>query len=200
MRPCNSNHQSIHKISVDGVKPDYSEWYECNRCGERMLIQIIATHPQDNEQYEAAKCGIRIVKKYVSTDRSEWGAIKHAVARNAIVKELNEIEAFLIPRSEDLEIGAGYIQQDPEQVAEVRARLVKLMSRVYGRNIPPNIAPQDLMVIIDGVMPAEEDPCYSLYRRLCCMDSEGREWQTEYYAHHPKDGKQVLLNSAKREK
>lgn len=189
-----SNHQSLRRVSVDGIKPSGTEWYEC-KCGQRLLVQIIASFPQDKELAEAERKNVRITRHFTAGDGTEWGSLELAANRNALLTGLAEIEGFLAPRVPELEEGDGYVQQEAGQIEQARARLLKLIAAVYKKEVFADTTLRHLVEDVIGDEALKDDPIYPLYYRVCCMDDQGREWVTPEYAANPEMGRQVQLNA-----
>ncbi len=190
MRPC--NHQSLRRVSVGGIRPEGTAWYEC-KCGQRLLVHIIASYPRDPELEEAEEHDVEIRRRFVAQDGSDWAVIEGAIGRNKMLAELVELDGFLLPRSTELDEGDGYLQQDPDRVAEVQIRLLKLAARVYQHAVGPTTTLSQILMSEEGI---EESPIYALYQRLACIDKSGREWQNSTLAENPHEGRQVPLNQA----
>lgn len=196
MKDC--NHQSLRLVKVDGLKPANSQWYECQGkgCGRRLLMNVVTSVPQDPEVALAKKKGIVIQKRYMAMDKTTWPSPELADRRNALFKEVEEIESFLMPRTMQLEDGEGFIQQDTLQVEEVRARLHKLALKTF-KKIPTKAVTLEQLLSDaweEFAQPEDEHPIYRIYKRLSCIDKNSREWQTKELADEPSMGKQVQLN------
>jgi len=186
-------HQSIHRISVEGKRPEGSEWYECKnkKCGIRMLVTTVVELPRSTEQKEAEHSGVRLISKAMADDGTTWDSVALAKRRNALLKSAAEVNAFLLPRTPELEQGNGYIQQDPLSVDEFRIRLTRLVSATVGKE-------EVVIPTLDSFLESnveEQHPFHALNDRLKCIDSQNREWQSPFLAQHPEEGKQVLLIS-----
>lgn len=175
VRPCN-NHQGLHKIQVDGVKPPEHEWYECNRCRDQLLLHIVTSRPQNGEVREAQQKGVRIIKEYEAVDGSVWGDMDQAVARNLLIRELEEVESFLIPRTKELEEGDGYIQQDARQVAEFHSRLTNILARTLEKPVAETDNVESLYRAVCLII-LNDNPFPDLYKRRASIDEFNREWQ-----------------------
>jgi hypothetical protein len=190
------SHQKLRRINVNGVKPPDSQWFECT-CGHQLLMSIIASIPQDPEVSDATARGVTISRQYTARDKTDWASLEQALARNAVLKEVEEINTLLEPRTTAVEEGEGFIQQDLEQVKSALEMLRKLLIKPYGRK-PTETLDQLIVEILEDGVPMDEDPLYLLYLRLNCIDSEGREWQTADLARHPESGRHVRLNPEKK--
>lgn len=189
-----NNHQSLRRVKVSGVKPEGSAWYEC-KCGEKLLVSIIASYPQDEEVQEAKEKNVRVSRIYSANDQSDWASLASALAHNKMLAGLEEVEAFLVPRSPALEVGAGYMQQELNQITEVKGRLMSLLLKHYPKVLSSDMTLKGMIVGIREHFPFRStDPIFQLYKRLACMDEQGREWQTPELAKNPSMGKPVELN------
>jgi len=187
---------------VEGLKPPDTEWYEC-KCGDKLLVRIIASYPRDYEVEEAKKRGIEITQNFIARDRTEWGSLAQAKNHNKLLDEIAEIESFLLPRTQELEQGYGYIQQDPNQVEQVKHRLRGLLEKKFGTPNTDKSMRETVIAALEYLHPGipksiiEKDPIYKFYVRLTAIDSEGREWQNARIAQgvqkDPKFGKHVRL-------
>lgn len=194
----NDNHQSFRSISVDGIKPHGAKWMECTSCGQKLLMQVIASYPVEQIIRKAREKKVEVVRQFVSKDGRPWDTLENASDWNDLLAQLREIESFLIPRSEKVEKGEGYIQQEEIQVAQVMMRLARLAHEFYKVPVGEKIVSLDDLIqdIFGTFVPATfDDPLYNLYKRLRCIDSQSREWQTPVLATHPEMGKQVNLTA-----
>lgn len=207
-RMCINNiHQGLHRVKVDGYKPPGHEWYECNRCGDQLLMQVLASRPQNSEERDAQRKGVTLVKQYESLDGATWYSVELAQQRNELIHEIENIESFLIPRTTELDEGDGFIQQDPTQVAEFHSRLLrailqtmKAASRYSSRgeteemSFPPGITLEAAFKLYNEEVPIGENPFYRLYLRRASIDEHCREWQTPQIAEDWRQlGKQLEL-------
>lgn len=190
-REC-TNHQSLRKISVKGVKPAESEWYEC-RCGQKLLMSVIASVPQDPEIELAAARGVTISRQYSAADKTDWANLEQAVLRNHVLDQVAEIGKLLVPRTDAVEEGEGYIQQGVEQVESAKMLLHRLLLETH-KNFKNATLEAIIFDMLEDGPTLAEDPMYELYLRLCCIDSLGREWQTKDLALHPESGRHTRLN------
>jgi hypothetical protein len=198
-KTCN-NHQSLRLIKVDGERPPATEWYEC-KCGQRLLVHIIATYPQDNDLKEARKEGIEVEKQYVAADKSAWGSIELARKRNRLLKEITTLEAsYLYPRTEALDEGEGYIQHDQLQVDAIRQQLLSTLRRDYGARPEADLAEAVAQIKAEDPRSFRENPISHLMNRLLMIDGSGREWQTAAIAEDPKKagGRMIELQPTKK--
>jgi hypothetical protein len=136
---------------------------------------------------------------FVANDGARYQSDAACLAHEAL---LVDIAAAMLPlgppvvdKGCDFANGGGYIPHDPAAVKAARSALAALtvreepwMSKSIGTTPPDEVHPSWF-----GRM---TDDCNAIlstaWRRLCCIDSSGREWGQMYYALHPNEGTQEV--------
>lgn len=150
---------------------------------------------------------IQTVTKYRATDGSEWATIEEAVKRERLIAGVRVAMNPLVPCPDapDFSNGMhGYIQQDKAVVRSVTEALIAIadgtadepgplrwwfdsQEKDHGKRPGAEVHPSWFGRILDGA----HQPLDRAFYRLCCIDSQGREWGQSYFANNPDEGKQV---------
>jgi|GEM_PF-2547955 len=150
------------------------------------------------------------ITQYQADDGSVWSTSAEAIFVDELIREVDAAMAPLYPIPET-RYGSfeGYYQQDLEVVAKCRAALYRIADRdeilKYYFNIERDkgkteaeileIPPSWWNRILDG----SHKPLSSALYRLCRIDDTGREWEQQFFAMNPEQGRRsasICLNPA----
>lgn len=130
---------------------------------------------------------------FVANDGSRWDTAEQALARDALIVEVDRIMAPMGKRPEgsDFANGAGCIQHVPATLALVRSRLYEAsrpalgwwyddQKKRHGRE-PVDAHASWFTRMLDG----KNGPLSTAWYRFQCIDQSGREWGQPYFANNP---------------
>lgn len=147
---------------------------------------------------------MQTITKYRALDGSEWNTAADCIARDNLVAEVKLAMSVLKPTPTDMNWG-GYVQQKPVDVRYCKEKLYEIANQEgilrswidrqkneYGKtdkDLIEDTHPSWFGRMLDG----GHRPLANAYSRLCCIDSEFREWEQPYYANNPGEGKLVQV-------
>lgn len=139
------------------------------------------------------------ITKYKAADGSEWNNPEDAEAREDMIRDVEHALNWLKPTPDDLN-WKGYVQQPEEMVRKCREDLFSIANQegvlkwwidsqlnehgTTKEELIHNAHPSWFGRMLDG----GHEPLAKGYTRLCCIDSQLREWNQPYYAMNPGTG------------
>lgn len=142
---------------------------------------------------------IKIIK-YKATDGKEFDNESDCLEYENLIEEIENIMSILVippKKGVDFSNGCGFIQQDGEQVKEVKIKLLEIFKRYSDHQwIKQTIDNDNASLSFVGRLIDDMNirPLNSAWYRLMCIDNKFREWGQAYFALNPDKGKQIKLN------
>lgn len=133
---------------------------------------------------------MREVTKYQADDGTVWDSSIQAAARDDELRTALELEAGIGPRVPNLR---GWVQRDPAKVAVLRRALVQIGKKLHPAGWWDTHTPEDLVCptsLPSRIMSESSGPISSLWWRVSCIDSDGREWEQAYWLQNIEKGLQ----------
>lgn len=146
------------------------------------------------------------ITQYRAIDGSIWNDEATAIGRDELVTCVDAVMLPLGPKWVEKECdhanGGGYIQHNPNTVADVHSELLRLARKsskrfdewVTKQVTKYDVNPADIGPDWCGRMLDSDGPLSSGFYRLMCIDKKGREWGQPYYALHPNEGENRCLD------
>ena len=144
------------------------------------------------------------VIRYKANDGSEWDSAGPCEARDEMIREVDDAMKLLKPTPDECN-WKGYVQQCRFSVARCKADLYEVAKQEgvlkwwidsqkndHGKNdvqLINEVHPSWFGRMLDG----GHAPLSDAYHRLCCIDSEFREWNQPYFANNPQDAEMVCV-------
>ena len=131
---------------------------------------------------------MRLINKYQANDGSEWPTEELALKRDQLHAAVATAMAPLGDTPQAVEYGKGWLQHDPETVAQAKDDILTLCRahlnlaaqypafKAQGRDCHP-------LSIVGRVLDDVGGPLGKAWSRFCRIDPEGREHQQCYYAY-----------------
>lgn len=150
---------------------------------------------------------MQAITKYKANDGSEWDEPEKAVRRDHLIADVDDVMVSLNPCPDDTNFanGHGYVQQDAEQIAKVKANLFTIANqdgilKWWIDDQKARHGKTDDFLINDThaswycrMLDGSHRPLERAYSRLCNIDDECREWGQQYFANNPEKGDQIQL-------
>lgn len=138
---------------------------------------------------------MRVVTRYQANDGTEFHAGDAAARHDALIVECADAIAPLGPRFDGFSGGNGYVQHDLDAFVEAKRALLALLARAYPSHGYDKLDAKDVHPMSSvGRMASEAGgPLAKAWGRLGCIDAAAREWEQPYYALHPEQGNDVML-------
>lgn len=135
---------------------------------------------------------MEVVTRYKAADGREFQSRDECIKRDELIKEVNTIMGSLKPTPDKLN-WEGYVQQDKQTVLSVRSSLYRIANRpgvladwIKSQKMDHGKTDGDLVNAhpswFGRMLDGGHEPLGDAYSRLCCIDSENREWNQPYYA------------------
>ncbi len=130
------------------------------------------------------------ITQYKTVDGKIFSTITKAVIYEQALEDQNKILSILnpVPDGTDFLNGCSFVQQEANAVRQARHDLLTLFSKFIDHkwilqtrdNLETH--PSWVAWLIDEY---DEYPFKQAWHRLCCIDSQFREWGQQYFANNP---------------
>jgi hypothetical protein len=147
---------------------------------------------------------MQTVTRYKAKDGSEWALESDCLARDNMVDSVANAMSNLKNTPKDCS-WKGYVQQSSSSISRCKEMLFRIAnkegvlkwwidSQINGHGkteweLINNIHPSWFGRMLDGGC----GPLSDAYHRLCCIDTNCREWNQPYYAMNPGGGEMVCV-------